>query len=538
MEITKVRLQERIVELSQPKSGNGANVFTVVIGPNGSGKSTLFRYVCTLLLRITNQIDEHDDLIDRTGRFSTPPPVPGSIAFSSGMQITEYVLSTSRLSAEDRPDLSTVPSHMRQQAEKSWQYALSKTWTEVSARGSHDSESTGLLPRKLIAVSSSPFDKFPIIDRKRLRTISGDGATFSYHYRGARAVNEFGKGYLASKIDQLGASFAEFFLRPEERIRQLEPLFLFLGLGDSFKVSLGFPFFFNANDLLDKNGRGAQRVVDSLQFHRAHGEKLQLNDSETEKIKDAVQYIFELIDEDGQRYPHPSFNFELSLRRTFEDSDLLRHVAFLARYGIVELHDIEFRKRAHGTTYRLSEASSGELCILFNALAIASLIEDDSVVLIDEPELSLHPDWQLRFIPLISELFKEYRGCHFIVATHSSQIVASIPEKASFVVNMEKNAPTALDGAIFSGRSSDFLLSEAFNAPGWHNEYLIGQAVDLLSELSEEGALGAGSRSRAEDLIRAKSALSDLDPACRLISTLETAIEGAENAKNTARKRV
>jgi predicted ATPase len=49
-------------------------------------------------------------------------------------------------------------------------------------------------------------------------------------------------------------------------------------------------------------------------------------------------------------------------------------------------------------------------------------VPEDALVLIDEPEISLHVGWQVAFIPDIQRI-AEIRGLRFIVATHSPQII-------------------------------------------------------------------------------------------------------------------
>jgi len=53
------------------------------------------------------------------------------------------------------------------------------------------------------------------------------------------------------------------------------------------------------------------------------------------------------------------------------------------------------------------------------------------VILIDEPELHLHPEWQRKYIKVILDAFKYYvsKGFkfHFIIATHSPYILTDIP---------------------------------------------------------------------------------------------------------------
>ena len=50
----------------------------------------------------------------------------------------------------------------------------------------------------------------------------------------------------------------------------------------------------------------------------------------------------------------------------------------------------------------------------------------DSVIFIDEPELSLHADWQRQLFPILA---RQQSSNQFIVATHSPFIYSKYPDK-------------------------------------------------------------------------------------------------------------
>lgn len=85
---------------------------------------------------------------------------------------------------------------------------------------------------------------------------------------------------------------------------------------------------------------------------------------------------------------------------------------------------------------KLSELSSGEQHQIVLFYELIFLAETGTYYLIDEPEISLHVDWQRSFLDDISRVEK-LRGHKFIIATHSPQIIGS---KRSLCV--------ALDGGI------------------------------------------------------------------------------------------
>ncbi len=81
---------------------------------------------------------------------------------------------------------------------------------------------------------------------------------------------------------------------------------------------------------------------------------------------------------------------------------------------------------AHGMECDLDSLSSGEKQIVFRLGFILAHLEPSTggLVLIDEPELSLHPTWQTRYIEAIRQMFTSTE-LQIIVATHSPFIFES-----------------------------------------------------------------------------------------------------------------
>ena len=81
-----------------------------------------------------------------------------------------------------------------------------------------------------------------------------------------------------------------------------------------------------------------------------------------------------------------------------------------------------FKDRADEQTITLAMLSSGEKQLLLILLTVFLMDERPAVLLMDEPEVSLHIEWQER---LIKSLRKLNKNCQLIVTTHSPSIFAS-----------------------------------------------------------------------------------------------------------------
>lgn len=74
---------------------------------------------------------------------------------------------------------------------------------------------------------------------------------------------------------------------------------------------------------------------------------------------------------------------------------------------------------------QLSSGEQHELVLLYDLLFQA---EDGGLVLVDEPEISLHVNWQKRFLTDMREVGK-LTNHRFMVATHSPQIVGAFTDR-------------------------------------------------------------------------------------------------------------
>ena len=74
--------------------------------------------------------------------------------------------------------------------------------------------------------------------------------------------------------------------------------------------------------------------------------------------------------------------------------------------------------------FTIDELSTGEQTLLSKVLYLAFKDHKNKIILIDEPELSLHPSWQNKVLK-IYENFAKNSNCQIIIATHSPHIIGS-----------------------------------------------------------------------------------------------------------------
>lgn len=146
------------------------------------------------------------------------------------------------------------------------------------------------------------------------------------------------------------------------------------------------------------------------------------------------------------------------------------------------------------------------------------MIGNGSLVLIDEPEISLHPEWQVKYIDLLVKTFGRYRGCHFVVATHSPMVISELPAHAQVVSLDQDGLPPTRD---LQGQSADFLLAEAFGLPTNGNLYIKNRIVEALRLVANGKARSKEFTEILTDLQKFEMDLDDDDPSKVIIANLQ-----------------
>ena len=89
-----------------------------------------------------------------------------------------------------------------------------------------------------------------------------------------------------------------------------------------------------------------------------------------------------------------------------------------------------------GKKFGINELSSGEKQLFLRTLAIKMLEPENSIIMIDEPELSLHPKWQQKIIDVYKKIGKNNQ---IILATHSPHILGSVEKESIILLVKNKN---------------------------------------------------------------------------------------------------
>lgn len=236
------------------------------------------------------------------------------------------------------------------------------------------------LPQKVLAVSFMVNDKFRFVK-------SGEDMGSIYKYLGVRKSTN--STYTSSVMQNVFYSVVH--MMKNHSISELEQILSVLHFEPiiemSFKVELG-------NDAV--NAKKTYYI-----------EKYNINCSNPDYVK-----IYQILEKLKQ-----------TLSSSEEKERSNNNIAFYKNDKCIQFED----------------CSSGEKHMIFAFTGILSSIEPKSIALIDEPEISLHPEWQIQYVSLLKKIFNKYEGCHFILASHSHYLVSDLENSTSSIVSFKKS---------------------------------------------------------------------------------------------------
>lgn len=141
-----------------------------------------------------------------------------------------------------------------------------------------------------------------------------------------------------------------------------------------------------------------------------------------------------------------------------------RAIKLLSRMGILTYPSIHVQKGSED--YLFEDSSSGETQLLCQFIGVLSELRDYSLVFIDEPENSCHPEWQMAYVNWMKAIFKKYSTSHIIIATHSHFILSNLEPDDSNVISLE--------------RSNGFLKGVNMENPyGWLSDEILEDVMNM-----------------------------------------------------------
>lgn len=490
--INKVALNNSVFELAPLVSYSNNNIFTILIGKNGSGKSRILSSIAHLFCSID--------------------------VGNSSMKRSQYLFRRNSSRPEDfscsyyRDDINILIDVVGR-----------KIFSNIKLNGG---DNCGYFsPESLICISTSPFDKFPT-EREYYSPLKKTKNEDFYYYYG---IKDRGTGNpLVSLIEKV-----IFLLSSQPRIQQ-KMVFIktlsFLNYLPRMKAifRLRVPIENLLENMHQLNEEDFLSYLKSISKTSRDYYNRDYN-IDYSSIRNAIEYLYgEVFLVNKIRYLDINIDYSDDYYMSISN-ELISKVKILSDINILSLHDIILYPEGSEDIYQnyrgeyergrsLYDASSGEQCILLSTLSIASSIKNNSLILIDEPEISLHPEWQETYIDLLMQIFGSHNGCHFIIATHSPQIVSRLNDQNCYITQTENGEITS--STEYIDKSADFQLVRLFKTPGKENEYLKRIAVNVLTKISKGVDLDFNSVRDMEILMAAYTKLESGDTVKELIELI------------------
>jgi predicted ATP-dependent endonuclease of OLD family len=463
----------------QNKAEPNRPYFSLIIGPNGTGKSYLLKFIVEIF-RIAyakkNALNYSGEI---TGRYKLEYEMNGALyTISNFIEI-------------GGTDLEAVggsnPVHFSKEVKT--EEGIETIPNEIE------------FPERIIANSLMITDKFPVLK---------DDIFPIYTYLGIRRTSSVAgtRTYVRKTIELLTESIDEETFRSS-----LIDLLDFLGLQHSLYVSYIPKYkskFFNGNlskeflnEFFENFTQHTRRDENRKPWGYDYFQKIKSDSVLLDRIatfcNEKSLELKPIYEKSRTLY----FGYDVLSQQTLkEDYEMIKH---LTKLDLISFPSITLRRQ--GNEYELEESSSGEYHFFSTIVGLLASIKNNSLILIDEPEVSLHPNWQMKYMEFLNLIFAKFNSSHFVITTHSHFLVSGLQSENSTIVAMSREKdgiiPRQMPQDTF-GWSAEEVLYNIFKVKTVRNHFIEADLTDLLGLISENSK----DRNRIQKLLSSIQSLS------------------------------
>lgn len=226
---------------------------------------------------------------------------------------------------------------------------------------------------------------------------------------------------------------------------------------------------FDISDLLGTIGFHPNVQLE-IKLHYYHEEELHeyLDGIEATRYEfDAIYSALEIIRSKGRASGLDLSKSSDSFTRSMQERNrvILKFINELKSRGVVSSYNLIFHHIERGPQ-RFKELSSGEQTLISTHLFVKSNSNRINTIFIDEPENSLHPEWQRRYVEML-HMALGYNEVKIILATHSPILVSGSLSNYGQdveVIKIEDGKQSTLDiNQYKSSESVEEILWEVFD---------------------------------------------------------------------------
>ena len=411
---------------------------TLIIGPNGTGKSRMLRIISDIF----NDLRRHQTFDKRRFSFNGNYELKYTLDFDN-FQITKkeseiYILKNDEI--VDNLEILELPS-------------------------------------KLIVAAFSIYDRFAPSNISFSSSLKINQSTSFYNYLGLKTEKNyaFSGSYINRAIDLITEAVSEDGFK-----RDIKYVFDVLKFDPSLEIVYSIyriKKFVTGKLTVSK----MKRLVNSKEsrtlgfVYNILNRVVTLPDKEIKDIVDSLNGVYEFAQKNGISVTI-DFSGNYSLRKF---NKIYKHISILRKYNLINIESVFVSKstikKNDTLLYDLKSMSSGEIQILTSMLALSSVVKNNSLVLVDEPEISLHPNWQMKYIEILYRIFRRQTNCHFIIATHSHFLASDLDSDASSILSLKQDSDSNTKARLIEyeteGWSAENILYNIFDVATVRNIY-------------------------------------------------------------------
>lgn len=356
----------------------------------------------------------------------------------------------------------------------------------------------------IVACNFGAFDKFPV------QKVNGSSQTRYdvpyYKYVGAHVNGNM----ISSSVIAFRLLFALKENMDDRQRQNLSSILDFIGYDHT--ITLNYSIVLKSK----KNGSVYDHVFQHVQIDKEYSKLTPAQRSN--KVKELYDFY---KNREFAKQPTCNYNIDIDKNSLAENEDL-NYIYKLKQYDLVQTASVVFYK--NGKQIASEEMSSGEFAMLSMVLSISTAASDShTLILIDEPELSLHPNWQMTIIDNLDRALKD-QVCHLLIATHSHMLVSDLPMNRSSVSQWEKDEDGNLIvnriGENTYGWSAEEVLLKVFKTATDRNRYFGERISKLLEQMGNDTISKGAVADELNELQEISLHLSDVDPMKMVLNTI------------------
>lgn len=442
---------------------------TVVIGNNGTGKSFLLRTIADIF----RGFDKHKNHSQKEPYF-------------------DYFFHLRYTINDEIYEIKTLVETIRKRRVKVYSYLKNRPLsTEVTREGLKTNTGYEIpidklqLPQHVIVSSVMLNDRF---------TFQKSSPLEMYQYLGIRRTPSISstKTFLRNSVKYLFEAS-----RQNDFIERLGDILEFMGFEKALKIrystryhKLFFTGQLSQNDLDNfyENWRASTNRSSppwGTSFYK------QLKSEQPEKLDSIINYL-NRTSGDSNRIKHKDRSrskvLEIDFFEHFYGAEEFNFLNALDSLNLLQLQNIQVTKKDNQIP--IDQTSAGEYHLILSLLGLFSRINTNSLVLIDEPEISLHPKWQMQYINFLKRMFSQFPSCQFVITSHSHFLISDLEKKNSSVVAISRNDEGKLNTKLVEantyGWSAEQVLLEVFKTPSTRNYYLAEELGEIFQLMAKE----------------------------------------------------